>query len=137
MFVVGGGQAATAAPVAFSAQGVTAAAMMKPGRPDLSAGERSQEVLPYGFPRGVGWGGGKTNQVHLLKVGGESKIKSSCRRLLAGRRWTYSAGAGLHGGAGIWLEAWREAAAAVFFRCDWYLLLISRIYCHHHLPAGR
>lgn len=54
MFVVHRGRAATAAAVVFSAQGLTAAAMMKPGRPDLSAGECSQEAFPYRFPWGVG-----------------------------------------------------------------------------------
>lgn len=90
MFVVRRGRAATAAAVVFSTEEVTAAAMMKPGRPDLSAGKRPPRASVHRKHFLLdflgGWGGGKTNQVHLLQVGGESKIKISCRRLLAGQR---------------------------------------------------
>lgn len=90
----------------------------------------------------LGGTGGVTNQVHVLQVGGESKIKSSCRRLLAGQRWTHSAGAGLHGCAGI---CWRlggslqAAAASACFPgiCTcWAFLLVVFIFCIIFLPVG-
>lgn len=147
MFVVHCGRAATAAAVEFSAQGWRQRRWWNQGvliyQWASGRTERSQEVLPYGFPwRGRGRGEGKSSQVHLLQVGGESKIKISCRRLLTGQRWTHSTGAGLHGCAGIcWgLEgACRLRLHRPFF-CGictcWAFLLVVFIFFIIFLPVG-